>query len=142
MLLDAIVGIFFLLTSALAFAALFPVVKKSEIVSKEESKAVQMTSRLLEHIQMLPARDINVQSLTALNLLDPGQSNQPWSFTNIPLDDASRYSPAQVLDEAEGLLTVVDLPGGAKKVLVTLEYKSDTGQTKTIKTGTVVGSFR
>ena len=144
MLLDVMVGIFFLLMSSLTFAALFPTVKRAEAMSKNESKAVQMTGRLIEHIQMLPAKDINAESLTALNLIDTGQLGQaqPWSFTHIPLDEASMYSPAQVLRDADGQITTTTLAGGSVKVLITLTYTSESGKTKTIKTGTVVGSFR
>lgn len=141
-LVDVVLGMFFFLVFALTFAALYPVIKRAEVMSTQESKAVQMTSRLLEHIQMLPVTDINAASLTALNLIEPGQVAQPWKFSKIPLDHASRYSPDQVLKDANGTITTEVLAGGSVKVNVNLSYTAVTGKTKTIKTHTVVGSFR
>lgn len=142
LLVDVIIGMFFLVMTTLSLMSLFPVIKKGEQTSTEESKAIQMCNRMIEHIQMLGADDINITNLTALNLVDAGQSSQPLSFTHIPLDEASRYSPHQVLRDANGSITYSTITGGSVRVLVTLQYTSDTGATKTIRTGTVVGGFR
>jgi len=58
------------------------------------------------------------------------------------MDDASRYSPAQVLRSPNGTLTYAAISGGSVLVNVKLTYTSDSGQIKTINTGTVVGAFR
>ncbi|MDI9638808.1 hypothetical protein QPK87_18590 [Kamptonema cortianum] len=141
-LVDVVLGMFFFLVFALTFAALYPVIKRAEVMSSQESKAVQMTSRLIEHIQMLPVQDINATSLTALNLIEPGQTAQPWKFSKIPLDQAARYSPDQVLKNANGTITTELLSGGSVKVNVNLTYTAVSGKTKTVKAYTVVGSFR
>jgi type II secretory pathway pseudopilin PulG len=142
LLVDVIIGMFFLVMTTLSLMSLFPVIKKSEQMSSEESKAIQMCNRLIEHIQMLGSKDINGTNLTALNLIDQGQAGQPYSFTHVPLDEASHYSPAQALRNANGSLTYSTIGGNSVKVIVTLQYTSDTGQTKTIRTGTIVGAFR
>jgi hypothetical protein len=142
LLVDVLVGMFFLVLSTLTLMSLFPIIKKGEQTSTEESKAVHMCNRLIEHIQMLPADDITAENLAALNLIEPNQTAQPYSFTHVPLDEASRYSPAQALRDANASLTFTDVGTGSKRVLITLTYKSDTGQSRTLKTGTVVGAFR
>ena len=142
LLVDVVIGMFFLVTATLTLMSLFPVIKKGEQVSTEESKAVQMSNRLLEHVQMLGAKDITLQNLTALNLIDAGQTAQPYSFTHVPLDEASRYSPAQVLRAANGQMTCTTIGGNSVKVLITLTFTSDTGKVTTVKTGTIVGAFR
>ena len=142
LLVDVMLGMLFLMFATLTLMSLFPVVKKGEQMSTEQSKAVQMCDRLLEHVQMLGAKNINGQNLTALNLIDAGQAAQPYKFTHIPLDEASRYSPAQVLRGADGSLTYTTINGNAVKVLVTLSYVSDTGTKQTIQTGTIVGAYR
>lgn len=140
--MDVLIGMFLLVMTSLSVLSLFPVIKRSEQMSTEESKAIQMSNRLIEHIQMLPANDITVANLTALNLIDAGQTTQPLSFTHVPLDEASRYSPAQALRDADAELTFAQITGGSVRVLVTMTYTTDTGFTKTINTGTVVGDFR
>lgn len=141
-LVDVMIGMFFMMLATLTLMSLFPVVKKGEQMSTEEAKAVQMCNRLVEHIKMLGADEITVENLVALNLVDKGQSAQPLSFTNMPMDDASRYSPGQILRGAKGTLTFSDVGGGSVRVNVVLSYTSDSGKTKTISTGTVVGAFR
>ncbi|HXH60791.1 MAG TPA: hypothetical protein VNI20_05475, partial [Fimbriimonadaceae bacterium] len=89
LLVDVMLGMLFLMFATLTLMSLFPVVKKGEQMSTEQSKAVQMCDRLLEHVQMLGAKNINGQNLTALNLIDAGQAAQPYKFTHIPLDEAS-----------------------------------------------------
>jgi hypothetical protein len=142
LLVDVMIGMFFMVMATLTLMSLFPVIKKGEQMSTEESKAVHMCNRLIEHIQMLPADDITVDNLAALNLIEPNQTTQPYSFTHVPLDEASRYSPAQSLRDANASLTISDVGTGSKRVRITLTYTSDTGQTRTLRTGTVVGAFR
>ena len=135
-------GMLMLLFAALTLMSLFPMIKKGEKISKDESMAIQMVSRMIEHIQMLPADDLNAQTLTSLNLIDAGQAFPPYSFTNIPLDDATMYSPAQVLRNANATINVTPLPDGSARVDLMLTYTSEAGTAQQIKTGTVVGSFR
>ncbi len=142
LLVDVLIGMVILVMATLTLMSLFPVIKRGEMMSEDESKAVQMVSRMIEHIQMLPADDLNAQTLTGLNLIDQGQAFPPYSFTNIPLDDASMYSPAQVLRDANGTLNVTPLPDGSARVDILLTYTSEAGTTQQIQTGTVVGSFR
>jgi hypothetical protein len=91
---------------------------------------------------MLPANDITIDNLTALNLIDDDQSAQPLSFTHVPLDEASRCSPAQALRDADAELSFAEIDGGSVRVLITMTYTTDSGFSKTINTGTVVGAFR
>lgn len=141
-LIDAIIGMFFLVMTTLSVMSLFPVIKKGEQISTERNKATQICTRVLEHVQMLGAKDITYENLLALNLIDTSSQSQPYSFTNIPLDDASRYSPAQTLRGAKGELSFEQLADGSVLVNVSLQYKSDTGHTEVVKTGSVVGGFR
>ncbi|MCH7903725.1 MAG: hypothetical protein IH944_04065 [Armatimonadetes bacterium] len=135
-------GIFMLVLATVALMSLYPVIKRGEMMSSDETKAVQMTTRLIEHIQMLGADDVNGQVLESLNLIDAGQTLQPYSFTHIPLDEASMYSPAQVLDDANGNLTITTLADGSKRVDIKLDYRSKSGELQTVQTGTVIGAFR
>ena len=141
-LIDVMMGIFMLVLATVALMSLYPVIKRGEMMSSDETKAVQMTTRLIEHIQMLGADDVNREVLESLNLIDAGQTFQPFSFTHIPLDEASMYSPAQVLNDANGNLTITTLADGSKRIDIQLDYRSKSGDLQTVKTGTVIGAFR
>ncbi|MBV6457143.1 MAG: hypothetical protein HONBIEJF_00250 [Fimbriimonadaceae bacterium] len=101
-----------------------------------------MVMRLLEHMQMLSVDNFEGPTLEALNLIDDGDGEPPYSFTHIPLDEASRYSPAQVLRNAKGLVDFDVLADGSVMVTASLSYTSASGKEQTIQSGTVVGAFR
>ncbi|MCH8979834.1 MAG: hypothetical protein IH945_11420 [Armatimonadetes bacterium] len=142
LLIDVLIGMVILVFATLTLMSLIPVIQRGEMMSEDQSKAIQMVSRLVEHVQMLPADDLNVQTLTSLNLIDQGQAFPPYSFTHIPLDEGSMYSPAQVLQDANGTINVTPLPDGSARVDILLTYTSKSGKTEQIQTGTIVGSFR
>lgn len=127
---------------AITTMSLLPVLKRGEIASRRRSQAMQMVTRMLEQVQMLHATDISTATLSKLNLIDSGQTTQPFSFTHVPMDEASRYSPAQVLRDADAKLSYTALTDGSVKVMVTIKYTSEAGKTQTVNSGTVIGSFR
>ncbi len=142
LLIDVLIGMVMLVLATLTLMSLFPVIMRGERISEDQSKAIQMVSRVVEHLQMLPADDLNAATLTSLNLIDQGQTFPPYSFTHIPLDEASMYSPAQVLRDANGTINVTPLPDGSARIDILLTYTSESGKTEQIQTGTIVGSFR
>lgn len=91
---------------------------------------------------MLRAQDVNITALSQLNLIDSGQSGNVLSFTHVPLDEASKYSPAQALKNGQGQLTITDLTSGSKKIDLVVSYKSPWGTTKQVSTGTIIGGYR
>lgn len=141
-LVDVVIGMFFLVLTGVSLMSLFPVIKRGEQISKERSRAVQMCNRLLEHVQMLGAKDVTYGNLHSLNLIDDTSQSQPYSFTHVPMDEASRYSPAQALRDADAQISFTNLAGGSIQVNVVLNYTSDTGHQESVRTGTVVGGFR
>ncbi|MBS1707495.1 MAG: hypothetical protein JSS65_02105 [Armatimonadetes bacterium] len=142
LLVDVVVGSFLLGMLAITTMSLLPVLKRGEIASRRRSQAMQMVTRMLEQVQMLHATDISTATLSKLNLIDSGQTTQPFSFTHVPMDEASRYSPAQVLRDADAKLSYTALTDGSVKVMVTIKYTSEAGKTQTVNSGTVIGSFR
>jgi hypothetical protein len=131
-----------LLIATLGFLSLFPVVKRSQVASQQESVAVQIANRMLEHLQMLRAQDVNITALSQLNLIDSGQSGNILSFTHVPLDEASKYSPAQALKNGQGQMTLTNLTSGSIKIDLVVSYKSPWGTTKQVSTGTIIGGHR
>ena len=141
-LLDAMVGIFILVIATLSYLSLTVVTHKSQVISKDESKAAQLAGRLIEQMQLLTTRDVNVQTLTALNLVDNFSTGSPYSFTNIPLDEGTQYSPARALNGGKGTMTITKLANDSYRVVATITWKSKTGASRSYTTGTIVGSYR
>lgn len=140
--IDALTAVFVTALGAAAFFSLMPVVDRSQRIGREESIALQLSNRMIEQLQLLKPSDIQPSTLSQLSLIDAGQSSAPYSFTNIPLDEASQYSPAQALPNGAGSLNVVNLPNSSVALEVTLSWRSSSGRTRTIQTGTILGGFR
>lgn len=140
-LLDVVFAIAIVSMGAAALYGLMPTIYHSQASGSQQTKAVQMSSRMVENLQMLSPANVNANVLSQLNLIDPGQQGKTLTFTKIPLDDSSRYSPATALPKGAGVLTIEDLAGGAVKVKVTISWVSPFG-TKSYSTGTVVGGYR
>jgi hypothetical protein len=142
LLIDALISIFTLALGAAAYYSLFPTVQRSQEMASGEVRAVQIASRFIEHIQLLRARDISYATLSQLNLVDPNQTQAPYSFTHIPLDEGSQYSPATALNSGVGRVSWEPLEADSVRVNVEVEWRSASGRTRTIRTGTIVGGYR
>jgi len=127
--------------AALAFYAMFPAVYNSRLRSEQETKAIQISSRLIENLQLLKPANLTAATLSQLNLVDAGQAASPYSFSNIPMDDASIYSPSKVLPQGTGTLTTTTLGNGSILCKITITWGGK-GGTKSYTTGTVVGGYR
>jgi Tfp pilus assembly protein PilV len=137
-----LVGLFVLVMGTLSYMSLITITSRSQGISSEDSKAAQMTARLLEQVQLLKPADLNTETLTSLNLIDAGQDASPYSFTNIPLDEGTHYSPAQSLRNGTGQLKVTNLQNGSVLVETTITWTSPVGKQKTFTAGTIVGGYR
>lgn len=101
-----------------------------------------MCVRLIEQLQLLKASDVEAQTLSALNLIDAGQTEPPYSFSHIPLDEASRYSPSQVLQNGRGTLSVTTLDADSVRLDVTIRWTSSKGKEMSVSSGTIIGGYR
>jgi Tfp pilus assembly protein PilV len=141
-LLDAMIGVFILTMATLAYLSLTVVTHRSQAISKDDTKAAQMVARLLEQVQLLKTGDLNVTTLKAMNLVDADSYGSPYSFTNIPLDQGTLYSPSKVLINGTGTMTVSTLANGSKRVVATINWKSTTGKSKSFTSGTIIGAYK
>ncbi|KAA0240077.1 MAG: hypothetical protein EDM74_01990 [Armatimonadetes bacterium] len=141
-LIDAIVGVFVLALAASAFFSMMPVIDRAQRIAHEQSTASNMAARMVEHLQLLNAKDLNVEALTSLELIDAGQDGLPYRFDNVPLDDSTGFSPAQAFRNGTGSLDIVELSAGARKAVVTIGWVSDSGKSKSFVTATVLGGYK
>lgn len=142
MLIDVLIGAFVLVLASLSLLTLIVITKRSEVIANDRVVANKISTRLIEHLQLLKSRDMNAETLMHLNLVDAGQSASPFSFTNIPLDDASNYSPSKALPNGQGTMTLVPLESNSVLVKINVSWRGQGNTTQSISTGTVIGGYR
>lgn len=141
-LVDALLGAYVLGLLAVALCALSATIHKSQVMSRDEAKALTMSTRFVEQLQLLKASDLNARTLTQLNLIDRGQSAPPFTFTRIPLDDASGYSPRQALKNGRGTLDLIPVDAGSVRAEVLIQWTSPSGVERAYRTGTIIGGYQ
>jgi Tfp pilus assembly protein PilV len=141
-LLDAMIGVFIVTIAALSYLSLTVITHKAQAISKDDSKAAQMTARLLEQVQLLTTRDLNTSTLKAMNLVDSNSTGSPYSFTNIPLDQGTMYSPSQALPDGKGSMSLTTLANGSVRVVATVTWRSASGKARSFTSGTIIGAYR
>lgn len=141
-LIDALIGLSILSMGAVAYYGLMPVIARSHEIAQQESKAGQIAARLSEEYGMLKPSEINTSTLAGLHLIDTSQISQPWSFSHIPLDDGTDYSPAKVLRNGSGRITATPIAQNSILITIQVSWTSPTGVARSLTTGTVVGGYR
>ena len=136
------VGFTVLAMGATCFYSIFPTVTRAHKIADSQQKATQVATKMIEHIQMLSPSNLNASTLTAMQLIDPGQVGAPFTFTHCPLDDSTDYSPANALKNGTGTLKINDLQWGSKQVVVTVAWKSASGTQQSVTMGTILGAYR
>lgn len=142
MLADALTAAFVLAVLFMSMGGLYTAARRSEETARNQTIANQMAQRFIEQLQLMRASDMNAQALIGVNLIDPGQANSPFSFTNIPLDAGTGHSPAQALRQGTGTLTLTTVSTNAVRADVTITWRTRSGQQQSITTGTIVGGYR
>lgn len=140
--IDALMAIFVVSLGATAFMSFTPVTDRAQRIAREDAIASQLCNRFIEQMRLLKPKDVTQSTLTQLNLVNSMTSPGVYSFSNIPLDEASRYSPAQLLNNGTGTLEVVNLADNAKELRVTMTWRSTSGRARTLRSGTVLGGYR
>jgi hypothetical protein len=138
---DALVGLFVLAMGAVSYYSLLPVVHRSQEIAQQESKAAQMAARVTAQFAMLKPSEVNAATLNQMNIID-AVTAEPWSFSHIPLDDGTSFSPAKVLRNGQGQITTSSIGQGSILVTVRITWNSPTGVARAFTTGTVVGGYR
>ena len=135
-------GVVVLTLGAAAFFSLMPLIDKTKNVTREQHLALQMTNRMIDQLQMLKPAQFTPTYLSQLNLIDANQSQSPYSFSHIPLDESTRYSPAQALKNGTGTMTVTFIDSGSVMVTLNISWTSADKKSQQIQTGTVIGGYR
>lgn len=101
-----------------------------------------MAQRMIEHLQLLKPSDLNASTLSTINLIDADQTEQPFTFSEIPLDEGTGYSPSRAIRSGQGVMAISDLDANSKLVTITMSWTTPKGKTRSFQTGTVLGGYR
>jgi hypothetical protein len=135
-------AVFILGLGAAAYFSLQPTMKQSQLLAQEEAKAIQMAHRMIEHVQLMRPVDVNYTNLKDLGLIDSSPASSPYSFSNVPLDDATNYSPSKALRNGQGQLSVTPIDAGSVRLDITIAWTSSSGRTRSLTTGAIIGGYR
>ena len=142
MLLDVLTAVFVLALGALALFAALPVTQRSGKLASDQAKATYMATKYIEQLQVLRTADLTVSNLSTLNLIDANQDALPYSFANVPIDDGSYYSPARTLKNATATVNFTNITAGCVRCDIVMTWKSASGVTETLSTGTIIGGYK
>lgn len=155
LIIDTLVGLLIFALGAAAFYSLMPALQQGEKISKYESVAAQISGRMIEHLQTLRPSEVTADNLTQMNLIDAGQTQSPYSFTNVPMDQATLYSPSQALPNGRAEMSIASIDSKALLVVIEVSWDAFAGrrrpakskappkqQRRTYTTGTVIGGYR
>lgn len=141
-LLDTLLAVFVLGVGAAGYFSLLPQIDRMQRMAKERAIAMHIATIMIDELQMMHSGSITAGNLTALNLINPGQTVSPYSFTNIPLNNSTDFSPAQALKNGTGTLTVTQIDNGSELCEIEIDWTSDDNQAEKLVTGTIVGGYR
>lgn len=142
MLIDALCALFILSMAATALYSVMPEARASDIMAADQAKATFIANRYIEQLQLLKTTDLTATTLSQMNLIDTGQAALPYSFTNIPLDDGSYYSPAKMLKAASATVNFTNIDSASVRADITISWKTPHNVTRTLSTGTIVGGYK
>lgn len=142
MLVDTMCALFILAMATLAMFAAMPVAAASQRMSADQAQATYMASKYIEQLQFLKTTDLNVTTLSSLNLIDANQTTLPYSFANVPLDNGSYYSPSSRLKGAVATINFTPIDAGSVRAVVTIRWRTPRNVNQSITTGTIIGGYK
>lgn len=142
LIIDVLIGFLVFGMGVAAFFATMPIFQSGQMISRNETIATQIANRMIEHLQTLRPQQLTPEVLEEMNLIEFGQTAGPYTFTHMPMDEASRYSPAQMLPEADAKLALVNIGSGSVRAEITISWKNPRAHAQTVKTGTIVGGYK
>jgi Tfp pilus assembly protein PilV len=141
-LFEVLVASVMLVAGALAYFTLVPLIHRSQQMARHQSTAIQIANRMIEHLLLLRSTTLTADNLANLNLIERGQTQPPYSFKHLPMDDGWQYSPARVLPNGSGTMNVTTLANGATMVVIDITWTERAGGNRTYRTGTILGVQR
>lgn len=142
LLVDALTSLFVLALAAAALFSTLPVARKAGSLASDQAKATYIATKYIEQLQTLKPANLTQSNLATLNLIDDGQTSLPYSFTNIPLDDGSYYSPAKALKNANATVNLTNIDAGSVRCDIQIKWTSANGVQETLNTGTIIGGYK
>ncbi|MFN3682691.1 MAG: hypothetical protein ACK41F_02020 [Fimbriimonadaceae bacterium] len=139
-LIEVLMASFLAALCAAVLAASIPTATQSRLKASYTSLALSLAQKEIEAIRTRGYPNVSGAQLAALGLLDSASpvSANTFSFTNVdqPLFD----SPADLLPNGRGFVTIEQADLDLRRVVVTVEW-SENGRLRSLSLGTLVANL-
>ncbi len=117
--MDALVTLFLLAAAGAVFSAMFPAGFTASRQAHQSKIATAIASRKMEQLRAMDYESLTQPILQANDIIDPGDTASPYSFTSVD-------SVAASLTSGAGELTIEDVSSDIKRVKVTVTWEGAT----------------
>lgn len=140
-LLDAMIGFMVMAFLSLGFVTVTTVLRKSQHMSDDASKAVQIAQRQIEQLRLVGFDNLTYAGLQSLDLLDDWDGEGPFTFSKISIEQATQFSPSAALHDGVGELYIDDIDDNSKKITVIVHWKNKVGEKQSVELETIIGRY-
>jgi prepilin-type N-terminal cleavage/methylation domain-containing protein len=143
-LIEVLFAIFMVLICAMIVAATMPISNVSNAKASDLQKAIDLSQKELELIQQQGFNNCNASQLAAAGLIDNTTAvysqGHVSTYTCNNVGSTVNDSPAQVLTNGTGTVTLTTVNIGLTQVVVTIKWR-DRMQYKTYSVGTLIANL-
>jgi prepilin-type N-terminal cleavage/methylation domain-containing protein len=139
-LIEVLFAVFLMGVCAAIVAACMPVANNSRARADLNNKATSMAQKQLEAIRGLGYANATAEQLYAKGLLDSATAIEGDTYTFTAVDTGVLDSPAYILPEGEGFVTITQPDTDLRQIVVEVKWV-DRGKEKTVQIGTMVANL-
>lgn len=140
-LLDAVIGLILLAITSLSIATLMPILSRSQHMSDEMSRAVQIATRQIEQLRLVGYNNLEYEPLFSLSLVDSWDGNGPMTFSRIPGDESTLFSVSSTLRDGVGELEILDVADDIRELVVRVKWTTASDNPQSIELTTLIGNL-
>lgn len=139
-LIEILFAVFITAAVAALLAATMPIATSSRVKADLNNKATTLAQKEMEAVRGLGYANLTASSISANGLIDSTSavSANTYAFTNV--DGASKDSPATVLPEGKGFITITQPDIDLRAITVEVTYRQN-GRTQSVKLSTLVANL-
>lgn len=139
-LIESLFGIFLVAACAAVMAASLPIATGSRTQAEMMNKAIQIAEKEMEQIKRIGYVNLTATSLFNRGLIDSPAPDEQGRFIFTNVDSELVDSPAQLLPQGQGFVTLSDVDLDLRQVTVEVRWVERTRH-RTYRISTLVGNF-
>jgi len=126
---------------SLALMALLSTLGRSQYMSDEMSRAVQIATRQLEQLRIVKYENLEPAKLASLGLIDPWNGSGPLTFSKLPGEETVKFSVSHSLKKGIGEVEITDISDRVREVIVRVKWEAPSGQARSVELSTIIGKY-